>query len=352
MIFISSIDFVYAKEYPEITNDIEIRYRWYKERVSSAGKYVPKKELASTDIVNKNHYKTGSYSEWKEEYCNLSTENYEISRNKYITYKKIDNVKYIQIENITYDNNIKIFNNNQLINFEILSNEENKIKIKLDNFYLVENLMFYVDTSTNYKISIYSSVMFVETLLKKETTGEKFAIPDKSWIQENTRFNEIRTTDVYPNSVFTAKIKEENICRYRDILLYKYDIEREYYDNNYYLNLDGYIKDINDYKIFYKGEPITNTVEIITEKIIEVPKIIKEPQIKYVYVQEEKNDEKDPSIKEECLPEIIKETKTEIKQEIVEKEVEKIPKKIYIIIISLIIIILILFIKLYKKYVV
>ena len=124
-------------------------------------------------------------------------------------------------------------------------------------------------------------------------------------------------------------------------------MKKEYYDDNYYknLNIDGYIKDEKDYKIFYKGKPltITNTIEVIKEKIV------KEPQIEYVYIEKEANniekntEKKDPSKEMECLPE------TKIEKQIIEKEILKIPKKIYFIISILTIIILLLIIKLFKK---
>ena len=35
-------------------------------------------------------------------------------------------------------------------------------------------------------------------------------------------------------------------------MTYYYNINKVYYDDNYYTNIDGYIKDINDYKVYYR----------------------------------------------------------------------------------------------------
>ena len=55
LIFIISINYVSAEEYPEITNDSEVRYRWYKETITG-GKYIP---VNSIQMVMNNllHYK-------------------------------------------------------------------------------------------------------------------------------------------------------------------------------------------------------------------------------------------------------------------------------------------------------
>ena len=167
-------------------------------------------------------------------------------------------------------------------------------------------------------------------------------MPDKTWITEDTYFIKYDGNVYYEITDLTTLTNEYEVCRYREKYVYKYQVKKEYYDDNYYANIDGYIKDISDYKIFYKGEPITNTIEITKEKIV------KEPQIEYIYVPNENEMQKNDSSKEKnetsetnCLP--------KIETEIIEKF--KIPKKLYIIIVLLLLVILILIRKLYKKYV-
>lgn len=228
--------------------------------------------------------------------------------------------------------------------------------------------MFFVDTNEEYKINLYMNKFFQDHTLSKNITNEKISIPDKTWITDKTEYGIITTTDVYDNSDLTIILNRVEECTYRDILVYRYNTERQYYDG-YHTYVEGYLKDINDYKYYYKGEPIKEepiiqTIEIIKEKIIKEPLIeyvyvetnnkTNKPQIEYIYVEKENNlnENKNDSSNNEtkCHPEII--TNTKIKKEIVEKEIFKIPKIIYIIGFIMTIIIIILIIKNRKKYVV
>ena len=166
-------------------------------------------------------------------------------------------------------------------------------------------------------------------------------IPNKTWITKETIYNTSYTEQIYEDNDLTFKIDEYNVCRYREKYVYKYQVKKEYYDDNYYAEIDNdeYTKDINDYKVFYKGNPITNNVEIIQEKII------KEPQIEYICIPNEniiqKNDSSKEIQKTECLSK--KENTT------VEKTIFKIPKIIYLVIALLVLIIISLIARLIRK---
>ena len=143
----------------------------------------------------------------------------------------------------------------------------------------------------------------------------------------------------------TKKIGQYQICKSTEIVAYKYKIEREYYDDDYHAYVEGYIKDEDDYKLFYKEEPIINTVEITKE--ITKEKIVKQPQIQYVYLPSKNEIQKLDSSKDkeneitenkECTPQIKTQIKTEIKT--IEKEMIKTPKRVYIIIAILILLII------------
>lgn len=345
MIIVALFNYGYVKadEYPEITDDIEIRYKWYKEIVSSEGEYYPLKDVTEEDKIDKNNIKYGPLRGiYTEENCSLPSEYYLIVPKYVGRYKKVYNASYVLIENVNYDNNIKIYYENKLVNFNIISTEENKIKIDLKKEYLCDKLLFFVDNATNYKITLYRDSSFQKEIISKNIENEKISVPDKTWTDENTVFYTDVITQKLVESDLTKLISAKIHCSYQEIYVYKYEVTREYYDDNYHVNVEGYIKDVNDYKFFYKGEPIVNTVEIEKEKII------KEPQIEYIYIEKEN----DSSQETECLPETITEIKTQVKKEIVEKEIFKIPIKIYIIIIMLILIIIFLSIKIFKKYVV
>ena len=228
--------------------------------------------------------------------------------------------------------------------------------------------MFFVDTTEEYKISLYTNKNFIDYTISKTLSNEKISIPDKTWLTDKTEYGTVTTTIVYDNSDLTTILNRVEECTYRDILVYRYNTERQYYDG-YHTYVEGYLKDISDYKYYYKGEPIKEepiieTIEIIKEKIIKEPLIeyvyvdtnnkSNKSQIEYVYIEKENNlnENKNDSSKNEikCQPEII--TNTKIKREIIEKEISKIPKIIYLIGFGMVIIIMILIIKIRKKYVV
>lgn len=339
---ISSVSFVKADEYTEITENVEIRYKWYKEVIE--GDYYPLKEELSGYLVDYNNYKYGDYSLWNKENCNLSDDYFSKEYRTFRTYQRIAKIRTVEFKNFIFNDNVKIYFKDNLINYDVISNENNNLKIQLSYDYMCDDLTFYIEDAQNYTIYLYPNKRFENAVLSKTIKNEKFFMPDKTWITENTKYIKYDGNYYYEITDLTTQIDEYEVCRYREKYVYKYQVKKEYYDDNYYLNVDGYIKDTSDYKIFYKGEPITNTIEITKEKIV------KEPQIEYIYVPSEneiqKNDsskEKDKTIKTNCTP--------KIKTEIIEKEIFQIPKKIYIIIALLLLVILFLIIKLSKKYV-
>jgi len=334
--------------YPDVTNDIEIRYKWYKEVISSEGEYYPLKDIKGNDIIDEFNIKYMESSVYKQEYCSLQADYYLLEEKYEREYQTLSNASYILIDNVNSSTNIKIYYEYKPINFTIMSNNNNQIKINIRKPYACDKLIFYVDTDEKYTIGLYKDLSFQKKIISKTIENEIITKPDETWIDQSTKFNIIKTEEEKNETSLTKLISETKMCSYKEKYVYKYNKTKEYYDDNYHLNVEGYTKDENDYRYFYKGKPITitNTVEIIKEKIV------KEPQIKYVYIEKETEQNKDDSSKENTCPENTKqEIKTEIKTEIIEKNVFKTPKKIYIILIILVIIILILTIKLYRKYV-
>lgn len=342
MIIISLPTIVKAEGLKEITNDLEIRYKWYKEVLK--GDYYLLKDKKEGYIVDEDKIKFGPVSDWNEENCNLPNNYYSKELNFKRTYKKVDNVRFVKLEFFNFNNNVKIYHNNEEIDYRIISVDTSTMIINLIKEYMADNLVFYIQDATNYRITLYKDEYLSNVILSKYIENEDLLIPDKTWIHKHTYYINYYTTDILKETDLTKKISQVQICRVREIYAYKYKITKEYYDDNYHLNVDGYIKDKNDYKIFYEEKPITNIVEITKEKIV------KEPKIEYIYIPSENEIEKfDSSEKIECIPEIKKELKTEIKT--IQKEIYKVPKKIYIIITILLLVIILLIIKLCKKYV-
>lgn len=346
MIIIIPFNLVKAEEYPEITNDIEIRYKWYKEVIT--GDYYPQKDIQEGDLIDSKNITYGKSSAWKEEYCDLSPDSYMLQKKVTINYRRVNNVRYVILENYSFNGeinkNIQIYQDNKLINYDVISNGANKLKIDLKKLYMCQTLVFFIHSNSKYKITLYADVNLTKEVVAKEIQDEKILIPDKTWITPKTVFTTEITSKEYVSSDLFLETSRTYKCSYKEKYIYKYEIQREYYDDNYHLNVDGYIKDAEDYKIYYKETPITNIIEITKEKIV------KQPQIEYIYIPSENNiQETDSSKIKECPTQIKTQIKTKI--ETVEKETFKVPKIIYLIIIILILIIIFLSTKLYKKYV-
>ena len=335
-----------TEELKDITNDVEIRYKWYKEKIS--GSYYPLKEEQDGYIVDITKIKEGAVSTWNNANCNLPRNHYFISYDFRTTYECVKSVRYVEIKNITFNDNIKVYYDNELINYRIAKNEENLIVIDLRIKYRPDTLIFYIDTDKEYQITLYHDEPLISPLLTKQVSSKHPLIPDETWKISTTEYENHYTTEEYKETTLTKKIRKEQICKSTEIVAYKYKIEREYYDNDYHTYVEGYIKDEDDYKLFYKEEPIINTVEITKE--ITKEKIVKQPQIQYVYLPSKNEIQKLDSSKEneitECTPQIKTQIKTEIKT--IEKEIFKTPKKVYILL-TILIFIVILLLKKIKK---
>jgi hypothetical protein len=202
--------------------------------------------------------------------------------------------------------------------------------------------MFYVDSNSEYTIMLYEDLEFENQIISKTITDTKISIPDETWINENSRFYTYITSQYYKENALAKLISEKINCAYKEIYVYAYETKREYYDENYYTSIEGYIKDENDYKIFYTENQEIKIVEIINEKVVEVPRI------EYIYLENIQQSTDSSDIKT-CTPNTITETIIETKTETIEKESFKIPIQVYIVLIILFIIIVILLINRHTK---
>lgn len=336
------------EELKDITNDVEIRYKWYKEEIE--GDYYPLKEKKEGYLIDADKIKYGPLSGWGPGNC-LLPENYYLKNYDTIyIYQTIPKIAYIKLENLSSNATVKVYQNNQNIEYKIISSDtDNYLMINLQKSYLVDDLTFYISGDNQYKIKLYNNSIGVKEQLAKDVIGETLLIPDSTWTTEYTTYVDYSTMNEIRQTSLTKRKTLNQVCTSREIFVYQYKINREYYDNNYHTYVEGYIKDINDYQIFYQEKPITNTIEITKE--ITKEKIIKQPTIEYIYVPSENETKKiDSSETLECIPEIKNQIKTEYKT--IEKEIFKTPTKIYIIIAIMFLIIIFLITKLIKKYVV
>lgn len=334
LIFISNDVKAEEQIYKDITEDVEVRYKWYKEIISEEGEYYPLRKITPNDKYDKNNIKYVSSSRVNEAFCSYSEEFYKLEKKEYRIYKKLYDAEYVVIENIAPQTNIQIYYKNIMLNYKIVSQDDNKLVLYLNMPRLCDRLLFYVDNSNNYKISLYKDSELQQIIISKEFENQKISIPDYTWtINESSYYETSISLAQYEESSLTTLIQEKTMCGYSEKYVYKYNVEKEYYDD-YHTYVEGYIKDIDDYRYYYKDEPIiiNNTIEVIKEKIKEVPKI------EYVYLEKEVT-------KEENHNGCLKEIQTKIETKIIEKEISKIPGKIYILISILFMIIIIFVIK-------
>ena len=325
--------------YKDVTEDIEIRYKWYKEIIDQNGEYYPLRKITLKDKYDKNNYKFVRSVSINTETCSYPNEFYLIEKINFQKYKKTYDAKIAVIENIEPQMEIKIYYENRALNYKIISHENNTIVIDLNGEKLCDRLMFYINTDNKYKISLYKDREQKQIIIAKEFENQKISIPNNTWILPETQFDYTSyIMKTYNTSSLTELINSKVMCASYEKYVYKYNVTKEYYDDNYHTYIEGYIKDENDYRMYYKGEPlvITNTIEITKEKIKEVPKI------EYVYLEKEINNTDPPK---ECEKEI----QTKIETKIIEKKIKEIPKKVYLIVAVLSLIIIILLIKNFVK---
>lgn len=283
LLFFVFIPSIYAKEYGKWTLKdenmhkdalIEYRYRFYKEEKN--GKYLTYDDIKVNDYkyVDKDNLKYSSYSNWQDS-CLVDTKRYQVENKSLYVYQKVLPIRFIMIDKIDDLHNIldiKIYNKDKLVNYKFLEcancvnsfkdNLENKIiKLQLDELIDSDNLSIFVsfEVNTNYRLTASNDASFNKIALQKEVSGKDITyLFDKDWL-ENTTYGDNFYSENEINSDFVKQIGMEDKCRYKEFKMFYYNLDKVYYDDNYYTNVDGYIKDLDDYKIYYSNPINTNT---------------------------------------------------------------------------------------------
>lgn len=246
----------------------ETRYRFYKEEIE--GEYLISDTLNKYKYNDINDYIYSEFSDWQEvcegEYANIE--------NKILyPYKKlVVDTNYIQIRGLTKDisfDDIKIYANEEEVSYEIVecddctksynyitSNE--KLILKLDNTYPSMSLSFYIKANSNYPNIIYRIETYYDENFEKigiayvANSNLNTFKPDERWLylamESDIMYSEVPVVEDTNTVIYPSK----NMCRYQEKMTYYYNINKVYYDDNYYTNIDGYIKDTNDYKVYYR----------------------------------------------------------------------------------------------------
>ena len=331
IITLSILSFSHTVLAVNINDNIEIKYRWYKETISD-GFYYPKKSKLPDYLEDKNNIKYSNYTEWNEDYCNYSKENYLIEEKEITTYEKLVKTKYVKMlpmnPNDCLDTNcfseILVFSGKNSIGYKVIQNTPDCKTLELYDAIDIDDLWFHVNTNINYFIYTTDDINKPFSNLGYGLNPTyKIIIPFSNWILAHARYSNEQTEDNLSPSPFIKNIQRKKVCRVREKNTYRYKIEKEYYDDNYYSYIEGYLPDINDYSITYNSSNYSdeNNQDINTK-------------IEYIYINNE----------EEVLPNIENKTiqNTNEKQVIYKTEyTPKIPYKILIIILLLFIIIII-----------
>ena len=277
--FILFVNVTNAEEYSEWQQQLdfsikyknietETRYRFYKEEIE--GEYLIKDTLDKYNYENKNKYIYSDFSLWQES-CEVDNANIE---NKVVyPYKKlIVDTNYIHIyefaNNISFKD-IKVFSNGKEIpyTYEVCDNcvsdytkitKDEQIILKLDGSYPTKSLSFYIEANDGYPNIIYKIMTTYDIdgskigIAKVINSNLKDFVPDSRWYSLATESDIMYSDILVEEDDNTVIYPSKNMCRYQQKMTYHYNINKVYYDDNYYTNIDGYIKDINDYKIYYR----------------------------------------------------------------------------------------------------
>ena len=236
---------------------IEYRYRFYKN--NKVGEYLFYDDLKVNDYKYKddNTLEYLSYSNWLEE-CDVDENKYQVEIKEVNAYQKVLPTRFIMLSAIDEDINIldiKVYDKDNLVNYKIINcancvtsinqNLSDKIlKLQLDSAVDSENLAISINLEDDgsYRLITSNDANFNNISLFKEVSGSNMYTFDKSWLSLAT-YSDI----YYLDSDITT------MCRYRKFKNYYYNLEKVYYDDNYYVDVLGYIKDSNDYKIYYRN---------------------------------------------------------------------------------------------------
>ena len=308
-----------------LEENLKIKYLWYTyNRVE--GTYYQKGKDLSGYIEDSTNITYGDFTEWSKSYCNYSKDNYIVEYRYKHQYQSPNNTRYIRITNFADIKSIKVYSNMQNIPYDYLKNNSSEITIDLKNEYLTDTVWIYIDTANPFEVSfLYNKNNDSYSAYKSLPQGGVY-VPDNTWLEKNNNSKNLYEFEKKPSTDLKKYIGSSLECRVSEIKTYRYKLQKNYYDDNYYEYIEGYFPDTTNYLAEYNGE--------IPEKIVTQTITKDVPVTEYVYLDGEKE-----IVKEDCSnpkPNV----KTKYIENDVIKEVYKIPKKVYFTIAFLIITIL------------
>jgi len=255
-------------------------YRFYKEEM--IGEYININEEKKYPYVEEDNLKYLDYSEYKD----VCDKNKDIKYTEFYPYRELKTVKYVKVYNNSRSiniSNIKIFDDKKEIDYEIidslfyLSNNLNTngfIVLKLNSDISYDKFNIIIGSSDYSRLICFK----VYNNLEKEladvatlTNGNNKLTIDNIPLSNygDIIYSEKKISKTDTNLIYDSITK----CQERDIQIYNYDIVRKYYDG-YHEDVTGYIKDEEDYKMYYRYvlddsqlNKINDLVSIFNEKV-------------------------------------------------------------------------------------
>lgn len=209
----------------------------------------------------------------------------DLQEKQYTYYQEYNKLRYLILNNFDYSNSLSIKEiyiydkKNKIINFEVIKgpsnindnnpstytkvDKEDTIIIKLEKEMELKNFRieiyvagqylktFSLDYNLNYTGDI-NDIYYYGNIYGGLSSEERYHINiDNTNYKENLN-SEIKVKEGYFENIDNAKIvKYETIYTYKE-KLYKYYNYKKIYLDDYYFEKEGYIKDLDDYKITYR----------------------------------------------------------------------------------------------------
>ena len=260
--------------------ETEKRYRFYKEK--EVGEYLSINSDHNYQYIDEDKFVLSDYSDYK---LLCDQEEFDIEHSIKYTYKKLLPVKYIKIRNEDTDiieiNDILIIKDDNRVNYNKLScsdcsngyksiNPKGELILELFEEVQINDIDLEIifnnsSKGLNHRLDYSYTDVFdnknMVALIRSSTKVFNYHVNDTYYVYSNY------TSDVYTDynileNKYIKVLSKEEVCRSKEKLIYHYNIEKEYYDNNYYKDIKDlslsfedqlkYIKDEQDYKVFYR----------------------------------------------------------------------------------------------------
>ena len=270
--------------------ETEYRYRFYKENKS--GEYLDDDIENNYKYIDEDNFIYEENDEWSTE-CDNEEEIYE-SIIKY-DYRELLPVMFIEVINTSDQelklNSISVYNMEtfvpSVLYVKYLYDSTNKILseggsiiMKFNEYIPLEKLILNIDfenADLEYQIllgygrNLNKDGDYIVAETAANTNQVEYKYNPEYKLYQNYK-EEILTGYNIGENEFIRIENATKLCKKKNKKYFYYNIEKEYYDDNYYVSIDEiselteeekieYKKDENDYKIFYRYKETDNNIE-------------------------------------------------------------------------------------------